>query len=39
MYCTDVIATINENVIDIRYKHGDESNYEQIIIQKTTRYN
>ena len=27
------------DVIDIRYKHGDESNYEQIIIQKTTRYN
>ena len=39
MYCTDVIATINENVIDMHYEHGDESNFEQSIIRKTTRYN
>ena len=29
------MATIDENGIDMHDEHGDESNFEQIIIQKT----
>ena len=32
-----VMATIDENNIDMHDEHGDESNFEQLIIQKTKK--
>lgn len=32
MYCTDVMATIDENGIDMHDEHGDESNFEQLMV-------